>query len=409
MKRQAQWIQAAAIWIPIAGACVPSTAPLAASPVVYGAPIVITTGGHYSGAWESDDPSTPAVTVNTTQPVVIQNCYIRSAGEGISSYGQHAKLTVTGCQGEALNPNIAGMAKQAFVGVAIFNSATIEHNTETGYAFGVRALNYGADVTTTGQKLVVLYNIINNVDGRLSNGQGGYSNDPLGAGGNAVSLNTLRNAQIQIAWNQVIDTPGDSRPEDIISTYESSGTSAHPILIHDNYLQGGYAADPSAQVNYTGCGIQIGDAGNKDNVGYVQAYHNQVVNFENCGISISSGHDNQVYANRIISAPNAPNGVLLGGNNRSGINLWDYYWDPNLTCQPTADPYWYNNSAHGNTVDVVNRAGLAAGNIYCQLGATVTAYNNTNTLGHLATTADEQAEFSTWQQKVASHGITLGP
>ena len=35
------------------------------------APLVITKGGTYTGTWESTNRSTPAVTVNTSEPVTI--------------------------------------------------------------------------------------------------------------------------------------------------------------------------------------------------------------------------------------------------------------------------------------------------------------------------------------------------
>ena len=94
--------------------------------VTYAAPLVITQGGTYSGAWESTDGAIPAVTVNTSEAVVIENRHRRSAGEGISSYSQHAHLTVRHCYGQELNPNVAGEAKRAFVGVGVFDSVTVE-------------------------------------------------------------------------------------------------------------------------------------------------------------------------------------------------------------------------------------------------------------------------------------------
>ena len=50
---------------------------------------------------------------------------------------------------------------------------------------------------------------------------------------------------IEIAWNQVINQPGNSRVEDNINIWESSGIPSSPILIQDNYIQGAYTIDPS--------------------------------------------------------------------------------------------------------------------------------------------------------------------
>jgi Right handed beta helix region/IPT/TIG domain len=377
--------------------------------VTYAAPITITKGGTYTGAWESTDADTPAVKVQTSEPVVIENCHIRSAGEGISSYSQRANLTVRGCFGEGLTPSVAGKQKGAFVAVGVFESVVVENNLEDGFGLGVRALNYGPDVSKTGQRLVVRYNIFRNVDGRESDGQGGYSSDPLGKSGNAVGLNTLRSANVEIAWNEIVNQPGKSRAEDIISTYESSGTPQNPIQIHDNYVQGGYAADPAANVNYTGCGMQIGDAANKDDVGYTHIHDNQVISFENCGIGLSAGHDNEIDHNRVISAMTTPDGsVVMGGNYRNGMDMWDYYFDLNAVCKETGNPLWRNNSAHDNEVNVVNRYGQQV-LFFCSAYGTNKQTNNGNSLGRLATNADERAEYERWQAKLKDQKINLGP
>src|SRR5688572_12649468 len=49
-------------------------------PEVYDKPLVITKGGIYSGNWESLDSEVPAVEVRTSEPVIITNSNIRSAG-----------------------------------------------------------------------------------------------------------------------------------------------------------------------------------------------------------------------------------------------------------------------------------------------------------------------------------------
>ena len=68
----------------------------------------------------------------------------------------------------------------------------------------------------------------------------------------AIALNTLVGANVEISWNQVINQPFISSVADMISTYGSSGVPNNPITIHDNYLQGGYAPDPTANVDYSG-------------------------------------------------------------------------------------------------------------------------------------------------------------
>ena len=42
-------------------------------------PIVITSGGTYSGTWSSNDPKKPAVTIRTDELVILQNSVITSS------------------------------------------------------------------------------------------------------------------------------------------------------------------------------------------------------------------------------------------------------------------------------------------------------------------------------------------
>lgn len=364
-------------------------------------PIQITQGGTYTGRWRSLSPDIPAVKVLTNEPVIIENCRIQSAGDGIWSLDQKAQLTVRNCLGQGLNPNIANRQKGHFINIGNFLQAIIENNTVISFGHGIRALNYGSATQWSDQTVSILYNRFQNVDGRLSDGQGGYLTDLEESGTNAIGLNTLRGAKVEIAWNQVINQPFLSRVEDLISTYKSSGIPTSPIVIHDNYLQGGYAPDPTAYVDYSGAMINVGDDPDQGDVGYVHVYNNQVVSFENSGILISAGHDNEVYHNRVISAQQAPDGSILGGNWRAGLVLWDYY-------NGGVNGYWYNNNMHDNSVNVVGRDGTVARDYLPSVGGTNQVTGTTNPLNRLATPADELAEYQYWLQKLAKAGIRVG-
>ena len=68
---------------------------------------------------------------------------------------------------------------------------------------------------------------------------------------------TGENDQIDIGWNEVINTPGASDVEDVISLYKSGGTSAQPARIHNNFIWGAF---PNPIGNgYSGGGIMVGD------------------------------------------------------------------------------------------------------------------------------------------------------
>src|SRR5882762_2174350 len=98
----------------------------------------------------------------------------------------------------------------------------------------------------------------------------------------------------EIAWNEFINEPFISRAEDVISIYNSAGTQASPLLIHNNYIQGAYPGDPVSD-GYTGSGITV-----ETNSSFVIVHSNQVVTTTNVGIGIAGGHDVQITNNRVI-------------------------------------------------------------------------------------------------------------
>lgn len=384
----------------------------------YGPPIQISAGGTYSGNWQSLDPTIAAVNVTTSAPVIIENCHISSAGNGVQSWASAtyaANLTVRNCIGNALNPNVAGMKFGFFVVASNFESLVVEHNLINGFNIAGYAVNWPPEriETFSGQTIVFRYNIVHDVEGRFSDGKGGIIPgnfaEKTAWGCAAFSAFSVRNANIEIAWNEIVNRPYVSQSEDNISIPESRGLPDAPINIHDNYVEGTRPANATTYETFGGCGIQVGDSPSKGDVGFVHVHHNQVVGFSGCGLSISSGHHNEFDNNRAISARTLPDGLLMNNRWRIPLQILNFYWDPVGTNIPTADPYWHDNSMHDNVFSAVTREGTLATPRFTQLGPTVTAFNNVDALGHAATTADEVAEYARWKQKVAANAITLGP
>src|SRR6185295_18651269 len=85
-------------------------------------PIVITKGGTYTGTWESLDPNTPAVRINTSEPVTIENATIRSKGDLIVSGTSHTNITVRNVQGYGLNPDVYGRLNGEWIAVDNFDN-----------------------------------------------------------------------------------------------------------------------------------------------------------------------------------------------------------------------------------------------------------------------------------------------
>jgi hypothetical protein len=385
-------------------ALAPERALPAATP--FSPPITITQGGVYSGNWESTDPAVPAVRVLTTQPVTLINSRIRAAGHGIWALAGGADVTVKFSYGWGLNPNVAGMAKNCFLDIGNFKAVRMENNRIEAFACGLRALNYEPDLmaNASGQVVMVRFNQFRNIDGRLSNGQGGWQ-DSSSNYGHIVQLNEVPRAVARIEWNEAINLPGQSQIEDGISTYQSGGTEAEPIVIANNYVQGGYHGNPTVPFDYSGVMINLGDCPTpRPTCAHVHAYRNVVVSFSNGGMSIVGGHHMRLYDNRAVSARNAPGGALIGGTWRTGFSYWNYY----------GSTYWASNAMHGNYSLVVSRDGRVAGN-HTPDATAAEVYDNPidGTPGQLPTTTvdtrREGYERELWAKRRKAAGVTVGP
>ena len=76
--------------------------------VHWSGPIVITEAGTYSGNWQSTDRKTPAVTVATTDPVIVENSHISSVSGLIKTETSGADLTVRNSVALATEPGREG-------------------------------------------------------------------------------------------------------------------------------------------------------------------------------------------------------------------------------------------------------------------------------------------------------------
>src|SRR5205823_2765173 len=139
---------------------------------VFDDPIVITEGGIYSGNWESLDADVPAVSIRTSEPVIIENSVIRSRAACIDVFGGKARLTVRNTVGMGLNPDIAGRYPGRFLDVYGFASIVAENNELEGTS-GIYVADYLGNHTAA-QSVKIFRNVVSNVDGRVSDGKGGW-------------------------------------------------------------------------------------------------------------------------------------------------------------------------------------------------------------------------------------------
>ncbi|HEY8746485.1 MAG TPA: dockerin type I domain-containing protein [Tepidisphaeraceae bacterium] len=367
----------------------------APSSINWSSPLVITQGGTYTGNWQSTSADTPAVQVNTTQPVIILNANIQSRGNLIVTSVSHANVTIKGTHGWALNPNVSGRSPGRFLNAENFDNLDIENNTMAGTA-GIE-MGYYAGNGTASNTVKVLKNNALNIDGRYSDGNGGFQTGPdANDYVQFAQFNQCFNMTgVEIAWNQVVNQPGQSRPEDNISVFQSSGTTASPILIHDNYIQGAYPADPVNDNSFTGGGIMLSDGFNSSGAnitGNVQAFNNTIISTSNYGIAISSGHNNTIYNNTVVSSGLLPSGQKIASQN-IGIYIWNQSSDPN----------WANNQEYGNTIGWMGTSGRNdtwTPNASGQTGDTA--------LPGTITLSVEQSYYNVWAQKVSASGFTIG-
>jgi parallel beta-helix repeat protein len=354
--------------------------------VEYTGPIVIRQGGVYRGNWQSLDPDVPAVRVDTSEPVVIEDATLRSRGALIEA-GGGTNVIVRNTSGYGMDPARAGHYPGRFLDVNSFSRVEVRNCYLEGTS-GIYVGGYRGD-HTAGQSVMVIGNRAKNIDGRYSDGAGEFA----ARAPHAVQFFQIDSVKdlpgVEVAWNEVINEPGRSAVEDNVSVFASSGTPDSPISIHDNYIQGAYPPDPSAR-NYSGGGIMLSDGGSS----YVRAVDNQVVNTTNYGIAISSGSHNVFRGNRIVSSGRLPDGRVAGAQN-VGAYIWNQRRDRSFTDNSGIDNSigWAIAGTRRNDWWVPDAAEWAG---------------NEHAPGPV-TAASEAAELAYWKQKVATARVSVGP
>jgi PA14 domain len=370
-------------WVKVASEPPPSEAC-----TTFSSPITITSGGTYSGCWQSTSFNTPAVTVSTTQPVVIQNSGIKATGYKVRSSIQNADVTIRRTRFTGMNPNVSGQSTEYAVWLLSPQNVVVENN-HFERTPGVKIHDMFAP-RSGGVK--VRYNTASNIDARRSNGVGGYS------GGHQLrqffQSDHVQGVPVEVAWNQIINEPGQSAVEDIINLYLSRGTSANPINVHDNYIDGAFpsvSGPNTTWLSYSGGGILCADGPATTDVGagaYAHCHHNQVIDSLNYGMAIAHGHHIEVDNNRMV-----------GDTDNIALQSWD---GVGAHCQNMdSTPTFHDNSLHDNAV-----AWMANGhrNDYWLSGICAGEATNTS-----LPSVGEAAEWSLWQSKLASANVTLGP
>ncbi|HEX8506768.1 MAG TPA: hypothetical protein VF630_15495, partial [Hymenobacter sp.] len=366
---------------------------VACSSPASGSTIVITQGGTYRGSYQSSSSSVPCVRVATSQPVVLEGCTLAGAGNLIEA-AEGANLTVRNCRGQAQTPSVDNQAPGRFLDAYRAQNLVIEHNDFTGTS-GI-VVNRWSGTGAPGQTLTVRYNRVRDIDGRWRNAGGSTRSSFL-------ILNTVQRVPgMEVAYNEVVNTPNQSLVEDNINFYNSSGTAQSPARVHDNFVRGAYPF-PATAGQFTGTGMTTdGDANTPDGAtAYVEAFRNQFVSTCNAAMNIAAGHDIYFHDNRLVTSGLLPNGTRLQATH-AATAVFNFYQQPGNV--------FFNNRVANNTIGYVkwganipypDRQDLSPG--------ACAPCTGTTHLPNPVTPATEDGEWQLWQQKIQQAGVTIGP
>lgn len=378
----------------------PSRTITAGAALVFGSPIDITdaliasNGGPVFDGLVIENTSYSAnngaaIYVTSSQAVTIQNCTLKAQKYCISSLTNGSNITVRNSIGVVKNTTQAGQPAQRFLNLGQPASVVCENNTMIG-----GGILLSGNSTATGRIAVIRYNRMINVDGRLSDGAGGYVYE-RGNVANVyfqakqfIQVNTVTlDGGSEIAWNEIINDPFVSRPEDTMNFTNGAGVSGAPIRVHDNYIQGGCPTTPYVST-YSGCGFLTENTSN-----WIDFDDNQVVGYDNIGAHSAGGIHQNWRRNRLVSAGNVfgramasrNRAMYIGSGSATYIVVDDTVWSWNNAASAQAGIGW-----NGNT------------------GNTGNSETGTVALGGPTTEAHEAAELAIWRAKVAAAGVTIG-
>ena len=329
------------------------------------------------------------MTIATSAPVTITNSVIKGTGKLVANSASNVKLTIDHTSLHGLYPGGSGRWGDYAVRLSGFDFLHFEHNylEQKG---GVKLVDWTGSVSAN--PVLVRYNLAKNIDGRVTDGAGGYSGSVITQ---FLQLDNVQNAGgIDVSWNEIHNTPDASAVEDNINIFESSGSQSSPIDIHDNFIDGAYPY-PALSVPFRGGGILLADSGGNFQV----AHDNQVVSTTNYGLANASGTNTRIYQNRAVSS-----GLLADGTRIPSANVGLYSW--NQYAAPYGNNSVYNNIAgwmqkwndtpRRNDLWVPDCNDVCTGNAH--LGGNVPI-----------TRVDEANEFAMWQQKLQDMALTVGP
>ncbi|MBA3684160.1 MAG: hypothetical protein H0W72_02850 [Planctomycetes bacterium] len=289
-----------------------------AEPTSYSAPIVITAGGTYSGNWRSTSDTVPAVRIATSAAVVIEYAHLAGPGNLIGSDWGVTNLTVRHSSFHGKQPIDGSRARGRAIHAWGYRHLVVENNFFENTGTAIATDEYSGNGTAT-NTLIVRFNRVRNIDGRIANGGRAIQNF-VAAGNYRQPAGNPRFAEI--AWNEVVNEPGKSCSEDLINFFKAGGRSDSWFKVHDNYLHGSYPINAVSD-DSSGSGVII-DGPDHTKAAYIEAYGNVVVNTTNAGMNVAAGSHIWFHHNRMISTGKTPDGQWMRGS-FAATAVFDYY------------------------------------------------------------------------------------
>jgi hypothetical protein len=362
-------------------------------------PIVVKEAATITGNYRSTDSGTPAVWIWTEQPVTILNCNIEAAGNGIH-FETRGQATIKNNNIKGITPSgdrVKGRAVYCFKP----QYAIVENNYFESTGGGVMIDQTDA---TPAKKISIRFNQFKNMDKRKANPMD-FNGIEHKAGIMLSSNNNLPDCEI--AWNEIINEPGNSWVEDLINCLNSGGIATSHIKIHDNYLFGAYPFPVTAN-DYTGSGITV-DGNPSNNTlettsKFIDVYNNQVISTCNACFNIAAGHDIKAYNNTFISSGMYPDGTA-SDRFWGGFCIYD-----GSNVGPSV---FINNSIENNVVGYVRKnVSVPYPNRQDYVRDSKTPayvdYTKNTFLPNPITLQTEKDEFPKWTAKLALNKVVIG-
>lgn len=335
----------------------------------YSGPLTITTGGTYSGIAHEATGAGNAITIATSQPVVIEDSWIRNLSTGDLIKGENFQirnLTLRGCR---LYGGTGRVYDAEGVERMLVENCTIDKTTGMNHA-------------PTGGAVPPVSIVCTKNRARNIQGVSGY----LSA---FFKVREIQTGTVEVSWNEVVNEYNLSHPEDIISLFKSANCD-----VHDNYIE--HNSTPGNAYNTSSQGTITCDY--PDGTGPVchdiHIHDNQMVDTVNAVLIPSQSFNILVERNRLIQDGKLPDGTQMG----NGYSGWAIL-GPVTNCH-----------MHENVTGYVNRDGVRYDwhdVLAAPEGRAAEIAQNT-TLADPITRQMELNEWTSWQAKLAANNITVG-